>query len=116
MIKNYENFVNEGFLDNVISSIEAGIGAFKINKSAEKELDKEKDRAFYSTSANHELSDKSKMTLLVKHLVRRSVILADQFSWDKIAEDEYEAFKVEDKIRTIEEILTEMKELMPKFK
>lgn len=115
MIKSYENFVNEGFLQNVWDGIEAGIGAFKANKNAEKALDKEKEKAFYSTGS-HEYSDESKMTLLVKHLVRRAAILADNFSWDKISEDEYAAYSMEDKIRTIEEIIAEMKELMPKFK
>lgn len=37
MIKNFENFVNEGFLDSVMAGIDAGIGAFKANRGAEKQ-------------------------------------------------------------------------------
>ena len=35
MIKNFENFVNEGFLDNVLAGIDAGISGYKANRRAE---------------------------------------------------------------------------------
>ena len=114
MIKNYDEFVNEGFLQNVLSGIEAGIGAFKAERGAEKAADMEMKKALNS-SGSTEYSDEAKMTILVKHLVAKSVWLADGFDWNKISEDEYAADGMKHRIEVIEQIISEMKELMPTF-
>ena len=41
MIKKFENFVNEGFLDNVFAGIDAGIGGYKANRRAEQAAEAE---------------------------------------------------------------------------
>jgi hypothetical protein len=112
MIKTFENFVNESFIENVFASVEAGIGAFKANKNADKALNKEKDFALANISANHNFSDETKLTLLVKNMVEWAVLLADGCSWKKIQEDEEfkEMFML--RLEAIEEITTELKELM----
>ena len=110
MIKSYENFVNEGFLDNVISGIDAGIGAFKASRNAEKAADEEIKRAL--NGGGSEYSDEMKMTLLVKQLVERSAWLADSFSWERILETPNEAEYMETRIDKIETLLSEMKELL----
>lgn len=117
MIKSYENFVNgtteevnEGFLHNVLSGIDAGIGAFKADRNAEKAADVEIKRAL--NGGGSEYSDEMKMTLLVKQLVERSAWLADSFSWERILETPNEAEYMENRIDKIETILSEMKELL----
>ena len=112
MIKKYEQFVNEGFLENVFASIEAGIGAFKANKNADKALDREKDIALGNVSAEHEFDDETKLTLLVKNMVEWSVILADGCSWERIQEDEEFKRLFMFRLKSIEEITAELKELM----
>ena len=105
MIKNFENFVNEGFLDSVIAGIDAGIGAFKANRSAEKAADEDL-KAFMNGSAN-DFSGKAKMTMLVKQLVQRSAWLADSFSYDDLSENgKGEMLLI--RIERMETILSEM--------
>jgi len=112
MIKSYENFVNEGFLHNVISGIDAGIGAFKADRGAEKAAEDEMKKAL---NGNTEYSDEAKMTILVKQLVERSAWLADGFSWEKLTDDDGNGSDVMlYRIERLEEILSEMKNLMPK--
>lgn len=110
MIKKYDDFVNEGFLDNVKSGIDAGIGAFKASRNAEKAADEEIKRVLHGEGS--EYSDEMKMTLLVKQLVERSALLADSFSWERILETPNEAEYMENRINKIETILSEMKELL----
>jgi hypothetical protein len=127
MIKNFESFVNdsntvnggetvnEGFLDNVMSGIEAGIGAFKANRNAEKAADEELSDILNGRSG--EFSNKVKMTALVKQLVERSAMLADGFSYDKIMEDgeaneSYELDLMLVRMEKIDEIISGLKALM----
>ena len=110
MIKNYDEFVNEGFLQNVISGIDAGIGAFKANRNAEKAADEEMQLALNGKTS--EYSDKAKMTILVKQLVERAAWLADGFSWEKMMEDTNEIDYMEHRIETIEMLLSKMRELL----
>lgn len=112
MIKKYEQFVNEGFIENVIASVEAGIGAFKANKNADKALDQEKYIAFGNVSANHEFSNETKLTLLVKNMVEWAVLLADGCSWEKIQDDEESKEMFMLRLESIEEITAELKELL----
>lgn len=110
MIKKFENFVNdsevvnEGFLDNVMAGIDAGIGAFKASRNAEKAADDELSDILNGRS--DEFSNKVKMTALVKQLVERSAILADGFSYDKLA-----AGKVDDERFDLDVMLTRMEKI-----
>jgi hypothetical protein len=110
MIKNYDEFVNEGFLSNVISGIDAGIGAFKASRNAEKAADDEMKMALNGKSS--EYSDETKMTILVKQLVERAAWLADGFSWEKMMEDTNEVEIMEHRIEKIEILLSKMRELL----
>jgi hypothetical protein len=110
MIKNYDEFVNEGFLQNVLSGIDAGIGAFKANRNAEKAADEEMKDALNGKSS--EYSDETKMTILVKQLVERAAWLADGFSWKKMMENTNEVVYMEHRIEKIETLLSKMKEIL----
>jgi hypothetical protein len=113
MIKNFENFVNEGFLDNVINGIDAGIGAFKANRNAEKAADE--DLKAILNGSSEVASDKTKMHVLIKNLVQKAAWFADGFSWDDITVDtgglqdaELKVYKIEQ----MENILSEMKTIL----
>jgi hypothetical protein len=121
MIKNFESFVNnsesvnEGFLENIVAGIDAGIGAFKANRNAEKAADKELSDILNGRS--DEFSNKVKMTALVKQLVERSAMLADGFSYDKIMEgsednESYELDLMMARMEKIDEIISGLKSLM----
>ena len=121
MIKKFENFVNdseavnEGFLDNVMAGIDAGIGAFKASRNAEKAADEELSDILNGRS--DEFSNKVKMTALVKQLVERSAILADGFSYDKLAAggDDDERFDLDvmlTRMEKIDEVISGLKALM----
>lgn len=115
MIKNFENFVNEGFLDNVLSGIDAGVGAFKASRNAEKAADEELSDILSGRSG--EFSNKVKMTALVKQLVERSAMLADGFSYDKLADggidnDRYELDIMLSRMEKIDEVISNLKALM----
>ena len=127
MIKNFESFVNdsnavngsetvnEGFLDNVMSGIEAGIGAFKANRNAEKAADEELSDILNGRS--DEFSNKVKMTALVKQLVERTAMLADGFSYDKIVDDEHndDSYHLDlmlSRMEKIDEVISNLKALM----
>ena len=121
MIKKIENFVNdseavnEGFLDNVMSGIGAGIGAFKASRNAEKAADEELSDILNGRS--DEFSAKVKMTALVKQLVERSAILADGFSYDKFAgvtvdEYKYALDVMLARMEKIDDVISNLKALM----
>ena len=115
MIKNFENFVNEGFLDNVLSGIDAGVGAFKASRNAEKAADEELSDILSGRSG--EFSNKVKMTALVKQLVERSAMLADGFSYNKLADggidnDRYELDIMLSRMEKIDEVISNLKALM----
>ena len=111
MIKNFENFVNEGFLDNVMSGIGAGIGAFKASRNAEQAADEEIKNIL---SGSTEVSSDMQMTVLVKQLVMRSAWLANKYSWESLEENPVNIDHMNKRIEHIEEVLSKMKELMPK--
>ncbi len=121
MIKKFENFVNdseavnEGFLDNVMAGIDAGIGAFKASRNAEKAADEELSDILNGRS--DEFSNKVKMTALVKQLVERSAILADGFSYDKLADggvdnDRFDLDVMLARMEKIDEVISGLKALM----
>lgn len=121
MIKKFENFVNdseavnEGFLDNVMAGIDAGIGAFKASRNAEKAADEELSDILNGRS--DEFSNKVKMTALVKQLVERSAILADGFSYDKFVGVEVEEYRraldvMLVRMEKIDDVIANLKALM----
>lgn len=111
MIKNFENFVNEGFLDSVFAGIDAGIGAFKANRSAEKAADAELLDILDGRAG--EFSNKVKLTALVKQLVEKSAYLADGFSYDKLGDGAYDDLdNMVARMERIETIISEMKEIL----
>jgi hypothetical protein len=113
MIKNFESFVNEGFLDSIAAGIDAGIGAFKANRSAEKAADE--DLKHILNGESEVASDKTKMHVLIKQLVERSAWLADGFSWDDITTENGSVTSVStqlSRIERIELILSEMKTIL----
>jgi hypothetical protein len=115
MIKNFENFVNEGFIENVMNGIDAGIGAFKASRNAERAADEELSDILSGRS--DEFSNKVKMTALVKQLVERSAILADRFSYDKLEEgginnDRYDLDLMISRMEKIDEVIYNLKALM----
>ena len=125
MIKNFESFVNdsntvngsetvnEGFLDNVMTGIEAGIGAFKASKGAEQAADEEIKRVLNGAT---ETGDDTQMSILVKQLVVKSAILADGYSWEKLCEKpEVNGGVMRNKIEMLEEILAKMKLILNGF-
>ena len=113
MIKNYENFVNEGFIDNVMSGIEAGIGAFKASRSADKAADR--DLKIIKDGDDDEFSNEAQINMLVKQLVQRSALFADGFSWEKIADGDDEVIAtVIYRMGRIEEVISKLKEMLTK--
>lgn len=117
MIKNFENFVNESFIENVLDGIDAGIGAFKASRNAEKAADEELKNIL--NGYDGEISNKVKMTVLVKQLVERSALLADRFSYETIEQggvdgNNIELDRMELRIERIEQIISEFKELLRK--
>ena len=113
MIKNFENFVNEGFLDSVIKGIDAGIGAFKANRSAEQAADDDLKEILRGNS--EVASDKTKMHVLIKNLIQKAAFFADGFSWDDLTvgsggsnDAELKVYKIEQ----MEAILSEMKTIL----
>lgn len=115
MIKNYNEFVNEGFLHDVIDGIESGIGAFKANRSAEKavEIEKQEELDRYSRQ-RHKYSDETIMKVLLKNFIKRAAYLVDGFSYSKMRTDKQEAHHWKLRIEDLEETLSEIKELIPK--
>jgi hypothetical protein len=114
MIKNFENFVNEGFLDSIAAGIDGAIGAFKANRNAEKAADADL-RDMIDGYAN-DFSGKAKATMLVKQLVQRAAWFADGFSYDDIDVNEKNGPNSPSlqlyKIEKMETILSELKELL----
>ena len=116
MIKNFENFVNENeavcegkLLDNILAGLDAGFSGFKANKNVQKAAEEEMDLIM---SGNTEVSDKVKMTTLVKQLLERSAWLANDFSWEKLLENPSQIEYMDAKLERIEDIISKMKELL----
>ena len=117
MIKNYDDFVNEGFLHDVVDGIESGIGAFKANRSAEKavEMEKQQELDRYARM-KHKYSDETIMKVLLKNLIKRAAYLADGFSYLKMYYDKQAAHMWKSGVEDLEETLSEIKELIPKHR
>ena len=113
MIKNYESFVNEGFIDNVMSGIDAGIGAFKASRNADKAADR--DLTYIKDGIDDEFSNEAQINMLVKQLVQRSALFADGKKKKKIADDDQEVIAtVIYRMGRIEEVIAKLKEMLTK--
>ena len=117
MIKKYDEFVNEGFLHDVIDGVEAGIGAFKASRSAEKavELEKQLELDRFGNS-NHVYGNETIMKVLIKNFIKRAAYLADGFSYSKMYYNKQEAHLWKSRIEDLEDTLSRIKDLIPKHK
>jgi hypothetical protein len=116
MIKNYEEFVNEGFkfkgfLDSVITGIETGISGYKTVRKADAAVEAEAKKIL--ASGNKNVSEETQMSILFRKLITSVAILADNFTSEdeRITKDAYLQ-----KVENIEKITARMKELLKKDK
>ena len=118
MIKDFESFVNgevnEGFIENFIDAIDAGIQNFKLNRNSDKEAEAEMKRLM---GGNKDVNPRMKMQTLVKLLVERAVSLARGYSWEKLFDKENTYAEggmahIEYRIEDIENILPEIKSIL----
>ena len=111
MIKNYEDFVNEGFkgfLDSVIYGIEHGVSGYKTARHADSSV--EKEAKMILASGKDDVSKETQMSVLVKKLITRSAIIADYFTSRDRRTKKISSFISE--IELTEDILGRMKELV----
>lgn len=105
MIKNFENFVNEGFLDNVLAGIDAGIGGYKANRRAEQAAEDELRDIMRGES---EVNVKTQMSVLMNRLLMRVVTLARNFENDgKRNSETY----ISQRLDSMEQIMNKLREL-----
>jgi hypothetical protein len=116
MIKNYEEFVNEGFkfkgfLDSVITGIETGVSGYKTVRKADAAVEAEAKKIL--ASGNKNVSEETQMSILFRKLITSVAILADNFTSEdeRITKDAYLQ-----KVENIEKITARMKELLKKDK
>ena len=114
MIKNYEEFVNEGFkgfLDSVMTGIETGVAGYKTVRKADAAVEAEAKKILESGEEN--VSEETKMSVLMKKLITTAAILADNFASEdeRITKDSYLQ-----KVENIEKITARMKVLLKKDK
>lgn len=105
MIKKFENFVNEGFLDNVLAGIDAGISGYKANRRAEQAAEDELNDIMRGTS---EVSVKTQMSVLMNRLLMRIVTLARNFEND--GKRNTEGY-ISQRLDSMEEIMSKLREL-----
>lgn len=105
MIKKFENFVNEGFLDNVFAGIDAGISGYKANRRAEQAAEDElKDIMRGESDVNIE----TQMSVLMNRLLMRVVSLARNFENDgKRNTETY----ISQRLDSMEQIMNRLREL-----
>ena len=108
MIKNFENFVNEGFWDNIGAAVDAGMQGYKINKSVEKAADEEQEKLI-SGRLRTKISKKLQMTRVIELLFNRVSWMASGFSYEKDTQD---TSLMEGRIESIEELIAKLKELL----
>ena len=110
MIKNYEDFVNEGFkgfLDSVISGIETGISGYKTVRKANAAVKDEAGRIL--TSGDENVSEETQLSVLMKKLITRVAWLVDDFS---TVEGNTNYYYYISQLERIEEIISRSKELL----
>ena len=105
MIKNFENFVNEGFLDNVLAGIDAGIGGYKANRRAEQAAEAELKNIMRGES---DVNVETQMSVLMNRLLMRVVELARNF--EKDGKRNTKAY-ISQKLNNMEKIINRLGEL-----
>ena len=105
MIKNFENFVNEGFLDNVLAGIDAGISGYKANRRAEQAAESELRDIMRGEST---VDVKTQMSVLMNRLLERIVTLARNFEHD--GKHNTEAY-ISQRLDSMEKIMSKLREL-----
>jgi hypothetical protein len=105
MIKKFENFVNEGFLDNVLAGIDAGIGGYKANRRAEQAAEAELEDIMRGES---KVNIETQMSVLLNRLLMRVVTLARNFEND--GKHNTEGY-ISQKLDSMEEIMKKLRKL-----
>ena len=110
MIKNYEDFVNEGFrgfLDSVITGIETGVSGYKSVRKASAAVESEAERIL--KSGDEVVSEETQLSVLMKKLIVRVASLVDNFS---SVEDNANYYYYITQLEKIEELISRSKELL----
>lgn len=110
MIKNYEDFVNEGFkgfLNSVITGIETGVSGYKSVRKANAEAEHEAERILKSGDKN--VSEETQLSVLMRKLIVRVASLVDNFS---SVEDNTNYYYYITELEKIEELISRSKELL----
>ena len=110
MIKNYEDFVNEGFrgfLDSVITGIETGVSGYKSVRKASAAVESEAERILKSGDDN--VSEETQLSVLMRKLIVRVASLVDNFA---TVEDNTNYYYYITELEKIEELISRSKELL----
>ena len=110
MIKNYEDFVNEGFrgfLDSVITGIETGVSGYKSVRKANAAVESEAERIL--KSGDEIVSEETQLSVLMRKLIVRVASLVDNFS---SVEDNTNYYYYITQLEKIEELISRSKELL----
>jgi hypothetical protein len=110
MIKNYEDFVNEGFrgfLDSVITGIETGVSGYKSVRKASAAVESEAERIL--KSGDEIVSEETQLSVLMRKLIVRVASLVDNFS---SVEDNTNYYYYITQLEKIEELISRSKELL----
>jgi len=110
MIKNYEDFVNEGFrgfLDSVITGMKTGVSGYKSVIKAKAAVESEAERIL--KSGDEIVSEETQLSVLMKKLIVRVASLVDNFS---SVEDNTNYYYYITELEKIEELISRSKELL----
>lgn len=110
MIKNYEDFVNEGFrgfLDSVITGIETGVSGYKSVRKASAAVESEAEKIL--KSGDEIVSEETQLSVLMRKLIVRVASLVDNFS---TVEDNTNYYYYITQLEKIEEIISRSKVLL----
>lgn len=104
----FDEFVNEGFVNDILSGIDTGIKGYKASRNAKKPDDYELDRIL---TGDKDVDEKTQLSILLKQLLERSAWLAGDFKYDEINVDGRNEITIRRLVR-IEEIINKIKELL----
>ena len=104
----FDEFVNEGFVNDILSGIDTGIKGYKASRNAKKPDDYELDRIL---TGDKDVDEKTQLSILLKQLLERSAWLAGDFKYDDINVDGRNEITIRRLVR-IEEIINKIKELL----
>lgn len=104
----FDEFINEGFVNDILSGIDTGIKGYKASRNAKKPDDYELDRIL---TGDKDVDEKTQLSILLKQLLERSAWLAGDFKYDEINVDGRNEITIRRLVR-IEEIINRIKELL----